>query len=216
MDIIFDLDGTLVDSLPGIKKAFKESMEELGCEIPSNFELKYLIGKPLFDIFFAATQNKEKSETAITIFRNFYQQKYISDYTVYSGVAQTLQYLFDTQHRLYVVTNKAAPLANYILKDAGLNQFFVGVYGPDIKSSVKKSELIAHLLQEHPSINTTKCWLIGDTVNDAEAATAYNIKTIIMLHGYGQPLDFKTNTITKFCNNFSELQTFFSGNALGI
>jgi phosphoglycolate phosphatase len=205
MNFIFDLDGTLIDSYAGIEKAFISTIKQLNCRTTENFNLKNQIGKPLFDIFFEATNSKSLGEQAIPIFRSTYQLNYISGFSVYENVHQSLELLVNAGHKLFIVTNKAAVLATEIILLAGLKDFFIGIYGPELNQSVKKFSLIQNLLDEHENVKPNNCIMIGDTRNDFEAANLFKIPIIILLHGYGKKIDFEEKEIDFFCESFNDL-----------
>lgn len=216
MHLIFDLDGTIVDSYIGIEAAFNFTIVELNASVKPSFVLKNHIGKPLFEIFLAATENNILSEQAIPIFRKIYGEKHFSTFSVYHQAQQTLLKLYEQGHTLHLVSNKALTFSNQILSEAGLRHLFKGVYGPAINESLKKIDLIQKLLLQYPNIHAGNSIMIGDTRNDFEAVQTFKIPVIILLHGYGKKSDFEEKEILGFCQNFNELSHSINKHHAGI
>lgn len=216
MHIIFDLDGTLIDSYPGIEKAFYACIQKLNCQIQNNFNLKTQIGRPLYDIFYQATNNEGISHAAIPIFRQDYGLHYLSEFNLYQKVEETLQLFTAQGHQLHIVTNKAAIFAKQMIEKAGLSSYFISINGPAINQSINKSELIQQLFLQFPAIQSNNCIMVGDTKNDYEAVFEYKIPVYIMLHGYGKKSDFEPQEITCFCSDFCELANVISQQYAGL
>ncbi|MCL2096415.1 MAG: HAD hydrolase-like protein [Oscillospiraceae bacterium] len=192
--ILFDLDGTLTDSKPGILNSFRYALNYFGVEIKDE-ELdsySYLIGPPLregFDKVSKIFNNSIDFDEAIAKFREYYTVKGMFENNLYFGIDGLLKNLKDSGKIIILATSKAEKFAVKILEHFDLQKYFdftVGA-GLDGKRS-DKAGIIARALDyfniARPEEKAAAI-MIGDRVHDIEGAAKNNIESVGVLYGYG-------------------------------
>ena len=188
MNLIFDLDGTLVDSATGVLSALHHVIVEH--QIPHGNELtSELIGPPLRDIVTQLVGNRPDEviiNAMIDTFKRYYDEKGVYKTLVYEGVTQMLRELKNQGHSLYIATNKRMEPTQALMEYFSWGDYFFGVYSLDSFNPVLKDK--ASLLRK--VINTQSLVLadtiyIGDRPEDREAAIQSNLKFLHASWGYG-------------------------------
>jgi phosphoglycolate phosphatase len=188
--IIFDLDGTLVDSLPGIAWSVDAALRSCGMA-PAHCDLAPLVGPPVRDILAAVTGARD----AALLYR--LEQGFRASYdsggwrrtVCHAGVPEMLRQLTDSGAGLWVVTNKPSLATVRILRELKLSGFFREAVCPDSRrpAFASKAEMLVDLV-ERRRMNREECLMVGDTAEDAHAAKAVGIACAIVTHGYGAPV----------------------------
>lgn len=183
--ILFDLDGTLTDSGEGIINGATLALEHFGLEVPDREAMRVFVGPPLRDTFVKFGMREEDVAEGIQVFRNYYTTKGIYENTPYPDIAQLLQNLKEAGHRLYVATSKPELMAEQVLGNFGLKQYFDRICGATMdESRSNKSDVIAYLLEQ--TGDASKAVMVGDTEFDVIGAKAHRIPTIGVAWGYGK------------------------------
>lgn len=186
-DIIFDLDGTLIDSLPGIERAIASAWNARfpGKPLPN---LKPLLGPPIRKIFLAINPDLsiEDLEPLAAHFRKLYDTEYCLDSTLFPGCREVLERLLARQKRLYVATNKPTKPTAKILDHLKLTPFFAEIVSLDSQNPPYsgKTEMIQAILSHHSLCHATTV-MIGDGLEDGTAAGECKIGFISARYGYG-------------------------------
>jgi len=185
--LLFDLDGTLTDNYEGISRCVIHALEAMGCARPDDLVLRGCVGPPLRHSFarLLATDDRERIESAITIYRERYATHGWRENIVYPGIADALSALTAGGNRLFVCTSKPQPYAERIVARFGLASHILGVYGPGLDGRLDdKQDLMATLLASE-KIPLDRCAMIGDRSQDMIAARANNVAALGVLWGYG-------------------------------
>ena len=190
--VLFDLDGTLTDSRPGILRSTRHAFERLGeargrpIPLPEDSELGWMVGPPLRDSFLKLA-GAENVETLMEFYRERYRPIGIFENRVYDGVPAALESLRALGIRLFVATSKNQRDARTILEHFGLASYFLGIHGArDDGGHSDKTELIGHLLgHEGLEAGRDRIAMIGDRKFDAIGARGVGIAAIGALWGYG-------------------------------
>lgn len=185
--VIFDLDGTLADSVPGMTLSIVHALRELGHNVEDGMDLRPLIGPPMRQIFatLLAPYGDERLDQAVDIYRQHYRTRGLLKTTLYPQVPETLHFLRQQGFALYIATSKRQAFAETILNNTGIDRLFSAVHGtPEDDTLDDKSELVKRLvsrqhLQAHNSV------LIGDRRDDIIAARSSQLTAIGALWGYG-------------------------------
>lgn len=188
-NVIFDLDGTLVDSLPGIEQSVRRAITRVLPEVPMP-DLRTVIGPPIATMFARLWPElaPETMERLVAEFRDHYVSTGCLASTPFSGVAETLSELHSGGRRLFVLTNKPAAPTRVILGRLGLNRFFSASLSPDSVSPPFGSKPDgARLLMKAFDIEPLATTLVGDGADDAAAAAACGFRFIAAGYGYGNP-----------------------------
>ncbi len=188
--LIFDLDGTITDSKPGILGCLRETLDAHG--IVAAGPLDRFIGPPV-EAWTAELLPNGSDEDRVVLARDYrgcYDREGWKNNSVYSGVAEMLVALKAAGHPLYVCTSKHEHFAIRILDLFGLTSFFTAVYGDKAEYvSHSKIDLLARLLQDR-GLAKESTWMIGDRSFDIEAAHANGIRCVAAGWGYGSAEEF--------------------------
>ena len=190
--VLFDLDGTLTDSRPGILRTTRYALRRLNeatggsAPIPEESTLDYMIGPPLRDTF-AKMVGHALVEPMMGFYRERYQETGLFENAVYEDVPEALAALRSAGYRLFVATSKNEADARRILDHFALSQYFSGIYGAQNDGGrAIKSELIGYLLErEGIMANAENVAMIGDRKYDVLGAKAVGISALGALWGYG-------------------------------
>jgi phosphoglycolate phosphatase len=187
MTLLFDLDGTLTDSAPGITRCLAHAFERLGLATPLEAELRGCIGPPLDHSFrrLLATQDDALVQRAIDFYRERFRLHGMYENSVYDGIPEALARLRASGERMLVVTAKPAGFAREIVRHFALGEFFDAVYGPSEDGVLHdKAELIAYVLRAE-RLAPERSIMIGDRAHDVLGARANGARAIGALWGYG-------------------------------
>ena len=188
--ILLDLDGTLVDSRPGIFRCFRDTLSKMGERIPDDEELFPVIGPPLRDGFSRFISDPAKIVEAVEIYREMYRAGAMFEAEVYPGIPEELESL-SSENDLLCVTSKMHEYAAQIIEKFGLSKYIHKVYGPEPDGTLsEKALLIGHVL-ESEKISADKAIMVGDTHYDIEGAIANGIRSVGVLWGFGELGDIR-------------------------
>jgi phosphoglycolate phosphatase len=191
--ILFDLDGTLTDSAPGITASLTSTFETLGLPVPSPAQLVEYVGPPLLDSLqqFAGMTEKESRE-ALTIYRASYHEHGAFDSAVFPGIRGLLKRLKDAGIPLAVATSKPELQAERILEHFDLAQYFDVITGAtEDESRSAKSDVVAEAVRRltEQGVDLTQTVMVGDRAFDVEGAAVNGLPTILVEWGYGSPAE---------------------------
>jgi phosphoglycolate phosphatase len=186
-NILFDLDGTIIDSSPGIFRSFRAALSELGLPDKTDEELSAMIGPPLsFGMSsLVASNDPDIVEHAITLYRKHYSAGGMFEVTVYPGIAESIREFHNSGKRIFCVTGKAKPFAEKILDHIGILPLMSGVYGPGFDDrNTEKAELLRSFLGDE-KVRPSDCVMIGDRKFDVEGALICGVRTVGITWGFG-------------------------------
>jgi len=207
-NIIFDFDGTLVDSKPGIIQSFKKVMEELAAKKLGEEEIVRLIGLPLAKIISTLLNTNDKTiiNQGSKLFKEYYNREGISQSIVYPGIKEMLANLINQSRQLFVVSNKIESFMIKILKQHDLERHFIFIRGTDgTDEHSEKTEYVKDILANY-KLKKEETTIIGDTENDIIAGKENLIHTIGITWGYGQESDLVQADM--ICHTPSEIEQF--------
>jgi phosphoglycolate phosphatase len=205
--ILFDLDGTLVDSLPGIEFSVREAFA--ACNLPlAKQNLRSMIGPPIRAILSRAGNIVEKNnlDALERAFRASYDSEGWRKTTPFPEAILVVRMMHERGHRLFVVSNKPRHASRQTLEGQGILECFEAIITRDSRMPEYegKEEMIAALIDER-SIAKHDCILVGDTAEDANAAATAGIDFIWMTHGYGNPSQMASIPVALILDSFSQL-----------
>jgi phosphoglycolate phosphatase len=185
-NVIFDLDGTLVDSLPGIASSVEAALSSCGLP-PLARDLKPLIGPPIRVILSTVSglSKPERLNDLEQAFRASYDSGGWRGTVCQKGAADLLRRLRTSGIGLWVVTNKPADATRKILNELKIASFFQEAACRDSRTPMfrSKADVLADLVQRR-ALDAPTCLMVGDTLEDCEAAAAAGIRCAIVSHGY--------------------------------
>lgn len=202
-DIIFDLDGTLTDSGPGILNCVQPALARFGLHPPRE-SLGYFVGPPLGESFVRAGVPADKADEAIAIFRARYHTVGKFENSPYPGIPELLARLSADGFRLHVGTSKPELTANEVLAHFDLTRWFTHIRGATMDHSREtKAQVLAALLAEveGPAV------MVGDTAYDVRGAKAHGLDTVGVAWGYGTVADMEGAGAIAIAHDPAELET---------
>ncbi|MEJ2383219.1 MAG: HAD hydrolase-like protein [Xanthomonadales bacterium] len=185
-NVLFDLDGTLVDSRGTITASIDHALERIGAARADGPSVAGLIGLPLFDIF-TATYGLPRATAlqAIDHYRRHYDRLSPEGSRVYDDVRQDLERLRGGGLRLFVATVKPTPIAKKVLSDLRLDGLFEGIAGASMGPERReKTGIIAHALARF-DLDPARSLMVGDRDQDVAGARANGLRAVGVTYGFG-------------------------------
>jgi len=182
--LLFDLDGTLVDTIRDITRALNHALKSVGSRELSIDETKQLVGEGITKLIekLLGQENRQFREDVKSKFLSFYSDHLIDYSYVYPQVKATLERL--EKYKKAVISNKREFLSSQILKKLELLEYFDIVVGSDTASEKKPSEIpILYVLQKL-SIRPEETIMVGDSNFDIEAGKKAGVATVGVTYGY--------------------------------
>ena len=184
MIILFDLDGTLIDSTEAILESFAVAFESFGVAVPKDALIEAEIGHPLDVMFMTLGIAEEKVWDYVHAYKMHYR-KISCEKTILLPEAREAVELASKHATLGVVTTKTAKYSIELLEHMGLMHYFEVLIGrEDVKNPKPDPEPIYKALSALPS-DTHQCWMVGDTCMDINAAKAAGVESVAVTCGYG-------------------------------
>lgn len=181
---LFDLDGTLIDSVPGIEFSVDSAIAGLGLPVREQ-DLRPLIGPPIREIFGRLLPQIDEAQllNLEAAFRVSYDSSGWQKTRLYENVALILEKLNCSGIRLFVVTNKPTFATGRILESLGIRRFFETVLCRDGRTPrfTSKSEMLKDLVLVH-NLQPDNCLYVGDTYDDYLAGMESGVQVVIVRH----------------------------------
>lgn len=206
--ILFDLDGTLTDSGPGITNAVAYALEKWGIYVEDRTTLNVFVGPPLKDSFTRYYQfSPEDCDKAVKYYREYYQDKGLLENEVYPGIRELLKYLKDTGRTLVLATSKPEPFTRKIMEHFELDQYFDLIAGASMdEKRVEKADVIRYALSEGEFSDLTDAVMIGDRMYDILGAKENGLDSIGVLYGYGSREELESVNANQIVETVEELK----------
>jgi phosphoglycolate phosphatase len=193
--ILFDLDGTLVDTAPDLMLAHNHVMKKFGYPTKSTEDIRNLVGKGAGALIGRSIWGQAKKEFSKVVdekikdemvkeFVNFYGKNIVNESTLINGVKEFLKWCKEENISMAVCTNKQEHLSNDLLKKIGIYDFFEYVAGSDTFDYCKPDPRHLTNVVEILDGDIKKTIMIGDSETDANAAKAAEIPVILLENGY--------------------------------
>lgn len=183
---IFDLDGTLIDSSPGILNTVRYTLKLFNKTIPDIDTITSFIGPPLKQSFALHPEVSEKeAEEMVVAFRQEYKKGEILNANLYDGIVPLCQRLQDDRIKIAIATNKPEQFAKKLVKHFHLDGYIPVVCGADMEGKLKKADLIKKAMELSGIADAEKVVMVGDTSGDAKAAEESGVDFIGVSYGFG-------------------------------
>lgn len=183
---IFDLDGTLVNSLSDIAEATNYAMDKLGLPRHELSKFNYMVGDGLkLLIERALPQDKQdRFDEAVKLYNDYYNKNYTVKTYAYEGITETLDKLKEMGVILAVASNKTDIFTQNVISHYFGGERFTLVCGKEADKPVKPDPWIVNNIIEKLKISKDDCVMIGDTSIDINTGKSAGIKTIGCLWGF--------------------------------
>ena len=193
--ILFDLDGTLVDTAPDLMHAHNHVMKKYGYPTKSTQEIRNLVGQGAGALIgrsiwgqakkeFHSVEDKKTKDQMSKDFVNFYGKNIVNESTLIKGVKEFLKWCKEQNISMAVCTNKQEHLAIDLLKKIGIYDYFEYVAGSNTFDYCKPDPRHLTSVIEILGGNLKKSLMIGDSETDANAAKAASLPVILLENGY--------------------------------
>ena len=202
--IIFDFDGTLVDSEITIYQCFQSITNYLAPE-RIDYAKNILIGPPLRDTAseILGPNHQGQLDEFVRLFIEMHDEHVIKNTLPYPDVIATLKRLSSKGISMAVATNKRYAPTIKLINHFDWQKYFTSIECSDSQSQIRnKDEMIQEILKNN---NFNKAFFVGDTVNDGLSANLNQLPFILARYGYGQDQDWSKVNVKKDIQNFSEI-----------
>jgi len=212
--IIFDLDGTLINSAPDLAHAVNYMLEQLDRSTFSEEIIHEWVGNGALMLVKRALSgdrdievnlDEKLVENALDIFLDFYAQNLCNETVTYQNVPATLQTLKEKGYRLTIVTNKPFAFVSPILQGLGIDDLFELILGGDSLSVKKPDPAPLLYVCEKLEVSVDDCVMVGDSRNDILAANACEMQSVGVTYGYNYGEDIGIYEPNFIINDFGEL-----------
>ncbi len=192
-NLLFDFDGTIMDTSEGIFHSFDYVEQKLGLTDKGKDFYPKLVGPPLaesFSRFFGLAE--DEIQNAIKVYREYYKKGGMFEGKIYDGFESLLKSLKSANKKLFVATSKPEIYARQILSRLKMDSYFDFIGGSDTaeKDRIRKVDVIRYVMKEN-SLFPQNTVMIGDRFYDIEGAQQAGIASIGVLWGFGSEQELK-------------------------
>jgi phosphoglycolate phosphatase len=196
--VLWDLDGTIVDSAEGIYVSFEHTFTAMGRDVPDRATLRKFLGPPLIETFGELMgMNRADTLRAVQLYRENYHAVGAFKGMPYDGVVEVVERVRAAGIPTALATSKAETAARLVTDHFDLNRLFdVYASATDDDSRKTKEEVVEHALAlfAERGIDTSRAVLIGDRIHDVDGAFLHGIDCVLVEWGYGNPDEFARAT----------------------
>ncbi len=198
--ILFDLDGTISDSAPGILESMTHTFRTVGVPVPDHETLMSFVGPPIMDTFRTAMgMDEAQAEHTLAVYREHYLSHGALDSAMFPGIDVVLRTLHQAGLPISTATSKPETPATYILEHYGLTgdiDVITGASDDEVRSA--KADVVAEALRrlDARGFDVSRPVLVGDRLHDVEGAAANGVPVVFAEWGYGSPAE-ATGTVAQ-------------------
>ena len=182
--VLFDLDGTLLDTSEGIKHSVRYTLSKMGYnELPEDTILKF-VGPPIQNSLMTfCGVDAEEAQKGANVFRDFYKSEALFEASLYDGIIELLQELKGRGVRIGVATYKREDYALDLLNMFGISEHCDVIHGADNENRLTKADIVEMCINE---LGTKKSdvILVGDTEHDAKGAAVAGVRFVAVTWGF--------------------------------
>ena len=186
LHLLFDLDGTLIDSREGVIRSLQHAVTELGRPAPAFEDLTRYIGPPLASSLaqLLGTSDTVLIERGVAAYRAQFERAGMFENVLYPGIREALANLTAAGCKLCVVTAKPRVYAAQIVKHLEVASFFGGIYGPDMAQRHYTKEALIREACVAERIEAARAMMIGDRTEDILGARKNGLRSMAVTWGY--------------------------------
>ena len=198
--VLFDLDGTLLDSAPGVFDCFEHTLRMMRAPIPSRESMRPFLGPPLTDTFERHFGwSGDDLDRAVSIYRTEYFATGATTADLYPGVIEVVRAVRSAGVHVGLATSKSAKGVSIVLNHFGLEDDFdvLGTASDDETRSAK-ADVVHHALGllDEAGADASNVVLVGDRIHDVDGAAAHGLPCILVGWGYGTDAERASATAT--------------------
>ena len=211
--LLFDLDGTLINTVPDITSAINRMTSKLGWPPYSEQQVAHVIGRGISQTIYQLLAQRFDPSTALKWQQEaveLTQQAYLTlpmqKTTIYPKVAETLHYLANSRIKMAVVTNKSQPAAQAVLSHLGILDYFDAVLGADQIGCYKPHPALLQAGLNKLNATQKTTYFIGDSKTDWQAARYLSLDLLMVTYGYANGLDVRQSLpATGYLDHFDDI-----------
>ncbi len=190
--ILFDLDGTIVDSSKGVTNSVAYALKKFGIIEGDKKKLLKFLGPPLYDSFRAYyDMSHDQANEAVVAYREYYRDRGIHEHVLYPDIANLLDTLKKEGFTVWLATSKPTDFARVILEEQGLLPYFSFLAGATFDGSRNNKEsVLRYALDEGGFNDTSRMLMVGDRFHDIVGAQAVGMDVAAVLFGFGSREEF--------------------------
>ncbi|WIE75738.1 HAD hydrolase-like protein [Curtobacterium sp. MCSS17_007] len=191
--ILFDLDGTISDSAPGILESMTHTFRTVGVPVPDHATLMSFVGPPIMDTFRTAMgMDDAQADHTLAVYREHYLSHGALDSAMFPGIDVVLRTLHEAGLPISTATSKPETPATVILDHYGLTgyiDFVTGASDDEVRSA--KADVVAEALRrlEAAGHDVSRPVLVGDRLHDVQGARVHGVPVVFAEWGYGTPAE---------------------------
>ena len=206
--VLFDLDGTLIDSFDGITRSVRHALAYFGIKVSDREELKCFIGPPLLESFMKYYGlSREKAEVAVSVYRERYFETGWREASVISGAEALLSALSSGGKTVALATSKPEDISKRIIDFFNLTRYFDFIGGSELSGPRhNKIDVINYVLENLGNPDKSKTVIIGDRHHDIDGAKEAGISSIGFTGGFGGREELKHAGADYIIQNLGEAE----------
>ncbi|MBO5302870.1 MAG: HAD hydrolase-like protein [Lachnospiraceae bacterium] len=208
--ILFDLDGTIVNSQKGITNCICYVLDYFQMPKPPVEDLLCFIGPPLKDSFMKHFGfDEEKAAFSVGKYRERYNEIGVFECELYPGIQELIEHLHQKGYKLYLASSKPEILCKKILGHFHLENYFDGIFGATMDGKIGTKEQVLEYLFETTGADRSTSILIGDTRFDAAGAREAGISCLGVTYGFGSKEELEQEGVAALCDTAAEVEAYF-------
>lgn len=195
--IIFDLDGTILDTIYDIHKAIVETVKFYGFPTFDMETTKKYVGDGIRKLVERAVGKGNFRDEHENFFRSFYRDHIVDNTKLFDGISELLLGLRESNNEVVILSNKSFDMTDYLVRYFHLDRFASLWYGGDSFQEKKPSPLPAKMIMSIKGVDSDSTIIVGDNYTDIECGFNAGVKTIYCKYGYGKLSDVKPDYIAE-------------------
>lgn len=220
-NILFDLDGTIMESAPGVTRAVQYALQQMGIDEPDLKKLEYFVGPPLSQSFhdlYGFTD--EQCNEAIAQYRVYYSDRGMFEGEPYPGIPELLRDLKGAGITIAVASSKPIDYVDQILRNAGIYDLFTVIKGPDMDDDANRKEngneckerMVRQAAEALGICGAGEAAaMVGDRAFDVQGGIQNGITPIGVVYGYGTREELESAGATYVADTVEELRRLLLG-----
>ncbi len=205
--ILFDLDGTITDSKPGIIKSIQYALSNLNIIEEDIDKLQVFIGPPLRESFIKHYNlNGDSAKDAHHYYREYYKDKGLFENELYDGIEELLQKLKSKNKKMFIATSKPTIFAKKVIEYFNIEKYFDMIVGSNLDGTMtNKADVIKFILDRIGNVPPNEIVMVGDREYDIIGAANNSIDSIGVKYGYALDTELESVNPTYLVKDIDEL-----------
>ena len=208
--VLFDVDGTLIHSSPGILATMEYTFRAVGID-PAGIDLTRYLGPPLRRSFAEHMKTPEDVERMVDIYRSYYHEKGQHMCRLFPGVKEMLARLRAAGVLLYTATSKPTTVVTPILHEQGIAEYFTFIGGASEDKSVDTKTAVMRTVLVRPELRGARVLMVGDRADDMRGAADCGVPAAAVLYGYGSRGELEPFAPAFFADTCEQLVAYICG-----